>query len=425
MSSLRLTIPGGAPVLALLSCLAAAPGMAGTLSIVHPFSGGADGATPYKGLTADGKGNFYGATFYGADDCPDSYQYAGVGCGTIYKIDSTGAFSTLVTFQGAANGASGESLTLQGSTLYGTAYTGGASNQGIVFSVKTSGAGFKILHTFAGMDGGHPNTFMRIDGSGNLFSETPYGGPGYTGTDFTGEGVLYEITRAHSFIAQHYFSGGADGGNPGRIVLDSSGTIYGTGQNGGSCSGTGLPSNGCGVIYQFVPSTGAFTTLYTFTGGNDGYAPQLGGIDKAGNLFGSTPYGGANNRGTLFELKKSGSSYIYATLWAFTGGTDGYEPLSPPALTGSDKLIGTTFFGPINGSATGAGTLFSFAKGKLTTLTTFINDAKGGYPEGTPVVGKGGVISGTTVYGGTTPCVTTNGNTISSYGCGVVYSYAP
>ena len=79
---------------------AAGPALAGTLSVVHSFTGGADGATPYKATTLDSLGNAYGETFYGAGACPDSYTYAHVGCGTVYKIDTSGVLTTLVHLQG-------------------------------------------------------------------------------------------------------------------------------------------------------------------------------------------------------------------------------------------------------------------------------------------------------------------------------------
>jgi len=195
---------------ALLMAAAAAPALGGTLAVVHSFTGGADGATPYKGVTIDKSGTLYGITTYGADACPDSYYYSAVGCGVLFKQTAGGVFTPLVTFLGTSNGASPNgNLTLSGTTLLGTTYTGGAADQGTVFQVKTTGKAFKQLYSFSGPDGSHPATYPRLDASGNLYSATQYGGPGYDGTDLSGNGVLFEISSKGHWTAQHYFSGGA------------------------------------------------------------------------------------------------------------------------------------------------------------------------------------------------------------------------
>ena len=106
-------------------------------------------------------------------------------------------------------------------------------------------------------------------------------------------------------------------------------------------------------------------------------------MNSAGDLFGVTYDGGTAGHGTLFALKNTSDGYKHVTLWTFTGGTDGAEPLSPPVLTSQGALVGTTTYGPITESDSGEGVLYSFAKGTFTTLYTFTNDAHGGYPEST------------------------------------------
>ncbi len=270
-----------------------------------------------------------------------------------------------------------------------------------------------------------PNSTPRLDSQGDIFSVTPYGGPGYDGTAQSGFGVLFEITSAGNFVSQHPFSGGADGGVPGRIVLNAAGTIFGATGSGGACSGTGLPAAGCGVVYMFTPGTGQFQTLYTFTGTTDGYVPSVAGLDAAGDIYGSTLDGGALGYGTLFKLKaKKSGGYTYEHLYDFTGNSDGAHPNSP-LLAGPDEFIGGTQEGPIVGNNTGAGVLFEYNKGTFSTLYTFVNDTHGGFPYGTPVLGSTGTIYGTTAYGGVAPCSTSGGTLISSYGCGTIYQYVP
>ena len=412
---------------AMAAALAACPvaSRAQSLTTLYSFTGGTDGAVIYKGPTRDSAGNLYGNAYYGAKACPDSYQYPKVGCGAVWKLDTSNTLTTLVTFFGTKNGADPDgNLTLRDGYIYGNTFTGGSANQGTLFRVTTSGKAFKTLYSFSGSDGQHPDSNPRFDSAGNMFSVAAYGGPGFNGADLSGFGVLFELTAGGSFVPQHDFSGGADGGVPGRIYLDGSGTIFGSTSVGGSCTGTGLPAAGCGIIYSFVPSTAAFTTLYTFTGTSDGYVPELAGIDSKGNLFGATTNGGGDGYGTLFELVAGGSgTYTYKHLYDFTGGNDGAYP-STPALFG-EKLVGGTQRGPISQSSQGAGVLYQFQAGKLSTLYTFLNDSNGGYPFGTPVVTSSGTIFGTAAYGGVNPCNTSGGTLISSFGCGTIYEYNP
>ena len=405
---------------------AALPGAAraSQLTTLYQFTGGTDGATPYKGPTIDATGTLYGVAYDGANACPDSYSFAGVGCGTTWKL-AGGTLTPLLTFLGSSNGATPfGNLIVVGSKLYGTTYAGGAPDQGTVFEVTTGGTGYRRLHTFVGTDGAQPDSTIRADSAGNGYSVAPYGGPAFAGSG-TGFGVLYEISHTGTFIPLHDFSGGTDGGTPGRIYLYGNGNIFGAAAIGGACTGSGVPAAGCGVVYEYTIVSGQFQVLYTFTGGSDGYGPGLAGIDSAGNLIGYTDLSGADGYGSLFKLTKGTGGYTYSNLWNFTGGADGAYPEAPPALlSGSgDRMIGTTFEGPVNGTNVGAGTLWEYANGRVTNLYTFSGGSDGGYPQGTPVLDSSGNIYDTTSYGGIAPCNTAGGTLISTYGCGTVFKY--
>ena len=408
--------------------LTAVHAQASGLQTLYSFTGGADGATPYKGPTLDAAGTLYGTAFAGANACPDSYGFAGVGCGTVWKL-SGGTLTPVLTFLGASNGASPfGNVIVPGKTIYGTTYAGGALNQGTVFQVSTSGTGYKRIHSFTGSDGEHPDSTIRTDSAGNGYSVAPLGGPGYTGTDDTGSGVLFEISHTGTYIPLHFFSAGLDGAGPGRIFLDANGNIFGAAGAGGSCTGTGVPSNGCGVVYEYTIVSGQFQVIYTFTGGSDGFGPTLAGIDPSGNLVGYTETSGAHGFGSLFRINNNGGgSYSYSKLWDFTGGADGAYPNSPPTLLpgAGDKMVGTTLDGPVSGTSNGFGTLWQYAGGKVTNLYTFTGGADGGFPQGTPVLDKANNIYGTTAYGGIAPCNTSGGTLISSLGCGTVFKYVP
>ncbi|HXW72119.1 MAG TPA: choice-of-anchor tandem repeat GloVer-containing protein [Methylocella sp.] len=407
--------------LSLALAIAPTPSNATGLTTLHQFTGGADGAIIYKGPTRDEAGNLYGEAFYGANACPDSYLYAGVGCGVIWKLDTANNFSTLVTFTGTNGADPYGNIALRGDYIYDTTYTGGSANLGTILRVKKDGTDFKTVYIFTNANNGeHPDSILRFVGD-VAYSTAPYGGKGFTGADSTGNGVLFQLTSAGVYNVAHYFTGGADGGLPQRPFLhEQTKTLFGSTTYGGSCSAV---TAGCGVVYSYNPLTQSFKVLYTFTGTSDGSDPRLAGVLENGEVYGATVNGGAKGYGTLFKLTpgKNGG-YTYTHLYDFTGGADGGNPLNP-ALLPSGELIGGTSAG---GSA-GAGVLWDFKNGKFTTLNTFLNDANGGYPFGTPVVGESGVIYGTAAYGGISPCYTAAQPPIliSSYGCGTVYRYTP
>jgi uncharacterized repeat protein (TIGR03803 family) len=111
---------------------AALPAHAQSYTTVYQFTGGADGALPNTSLTFDADGNAYGGTEGGGDFCE---PFAVNGCGTIYKIDSTGHFTTLITFNSANGALAGTRLLLAGDTLYGGTQQGGTSNPAAASSI--------------------------------------------------------------------------------------------------------------------------------------------------------------------------------------------------------------------------------------------------------------------------------------------------
>jgi uncharacterized repeat protein (TIGR03803 family) len=187
----------------------------------------------------------------------------------------------------------------------------------------------------------------------------------------------------------HNFTNTPDGGYPeSKLVLDTAGNVYGTTLYGGV--------HGRGSVFMITPA-GTETVLYSFTGGADGNVPVAGLVrdTKTGNLFGTTLYGGASGNGTVFQVTPSGTETV---LYSFKGGTDGFNPYS------SLVRAGTTIYGTTNnGGAYGYGTVFKLtAAGKETVLHSF-NSAfptlDGAYPYAGLVL-KSGILYGTTRYGG-------------------------
>ena len=151
--------------------------------------------------------------------------------------------------------------------------------------------------------------------------------------------------QAQTYNVLYSFTGGTDGTNPSvGLVRDGAGNLYGTTFNGGTTGGP-CGSTGCGVVFE-VDKTGKETVLYAFTGGADGGYPQAGLVrDAAGNLYGTTSFGGATSFcfgsgcGVVFKLDKTGKETV---LYAFTGGADGGEPVAGLVRDTAGNLYGTT-----------------------------------------------------------------------------------
>ena len=179
-----------------------------------------------------------------------------------------------------------------------------------------------VLYSFTGgNDGGNPAAQLVFDRAGNVYGTTVVGGLYGCGTVFKlslsgdkwQESVLYN------------FDCFGTGKNPyGGVTFDSAGNLYGTtvaGGSGGECTG-----DGCGVVYELTQSgeTWNETVLYNFTGGDDGFGPGAAVVfDKAGNLYGTTPDGGAYSEGVVYQLSPNNGQWKQTVIHAFTGGDDG------------------------------------------------------------------------------------------------------
>ncbi len=105
-----------------------------------------------------------------------------------------------------------------------------------------------------------------------------------------------------------------------------------------------------------------YQVIFNFTGANGEYPSNLT-ADASGNLYGVTQAGGSSNGGTVFKLSRSGSGWTLTTLYDFKGGNDGYDPMARVVFGPGGVLYGTTFFGGggpcnLNGLGIGCGTVF-------------------------------------------------------------------
>ena len=259
----------------------------------------------------------------------------------------------------------------------------------------------KVVYSFSGgNDGGNPASQLIFDSAGNAYGTTVVGG-------LYGCGTVFELTPASGGKWQenvlYNFTCFGDGKNPyGGVSLDGAGNLYGTtvaGGSGGDCSG-----DGCGVVYKLMQSSGNWseTVLYNFTGGDDGFGPGGGVVfDKAGNLYGTTPDGGAYSEGVVYQLSQHNGQWQQAVIHAFTGGDDGgVGSLGLLLLDATGNLYGVTELG----GTYGAGIVFKLSPAagnwKLTTLYAFRGLPDAGFPYGGLIADAKGNLYGTTYFGG-------------------------
>ncbi|MFZ0311870.1 MAG: choice-of-anchor tandem repeat GloVer-containing protein [Candidatus Korobacteraceae bacterium] len=365
-ADLRIAVARAAALLLIaLIGFAALPADAQTFQVLHSFAGGRPGADPYSGLTMDRAGNLYGTTAYGGltGSC-----FEGLGCGTVFKLTRAGSgwtLNPLYTFLGGNDGAFPEARVILGSdgSLYGTTAGGGG---GTCTTVYYSGCGtvFKLIPAA---------TACR----GALCPWT--------------ETVLYR------------FTGSADGANPfyGDLVFDHAGNLYGTASIGGVLSCPAGNGKGCGVVFKLTPSSGGWTesVLYSFAGRPDGAFPYSGVIfDSAGNLYGTTYWGGADtNYGTVYELTSSGSAWTETILYSFLDGTVAQNPIGGLIFDGAGNLFGTgsSVYGSVFELTPGSGGWTFDLLYSLPGMGEFL-----GGPYGSLIMDTVGNLYGTTSNGG-------------------------
>jgi len=261
----------------------------GTLTTIYNFAI-TDGAYPVAGLVLANNGKFfYGTTEFGGDlSCT-----AGVGCGTVFKIDSAGTLTTLVTLHGSGvpGGAFPTGALVEGTDgeFYGTTLgtTNGFSSGGFgsVFKITSVGT-LTVLHTFHGSDGEYPAAGLIQGTDGKFYGTTEEGGA-------HGDGTVFQITSAGTLTTLYSFAG-TDGEYPyAPLVQGTDGNFYGTTYKGGN--------DHLGTIFE-ITSGGTLTTLHNFVGPDGAYL--YGGLVQrtAGGFYGMTNGGGSTGAGTVFSL---------------------------------------------------------------------------------------------------------------------------
>ncbi len=275
----------------------------------------------------------------------------------------------------------------------------------VVLTQSAQAQTFKVIHTFTGgADGGEPAAGLTMDRAGNLYGTAEEGGAG-------GYGTVFQLKRSGAnwtFNTLYGFAGGRDAGLPlAGVIFGPNGSLYGTTQEGGEdCS-----PEGCGTVFNLKPFPTACktalcgwqeTVLYRFTGGSDGSNPGAGELtfDQAGNIYGTTGYGGLSGNGTVFELAPSNGGWTESVLYDFSG-KNGSQPTSGVIFDSVGNLYGTTW----GGGADGAGTAFelTYLAGSGWTesfLYSFTGGNDGGGVYAGLIFDQSGNLYGTTAAGG-------------------------
>jgi uncharacterized repeat protein (TIGR03803 family) len=378
-------------------------------------SNSSDGSVPVGGLIFDSAGNLYGTTNSGGSVGAPYDIY-----GTVFELSpgTGGNWTEKVLYSFGATGADGIQPTAglifdSAGNLYGTTRLGGANGNGTVFELSPSAGGTwteTVLYSFGATadDAAEPHGSLIFDSAGNLYGTTFIGGPHkvLNGAGEQAGGTVFELspTGKGGWKEKVLYSFGLtamDAANPGAgLVMDGAGDLYGTTVYGGKFNS--------GTAFELVRASGGTwkeKVLHSFDdNGVDGSLPEVGLIfDAQGNLYGTT-YGGGSNPysgglGAVFELSPSpGGTWTEDVLFSF-GGLDGTYPLGSLVFDAAGNLYGTA-----SSQLYGFGLLFELTPGTAgwseKAVYTFGDTPDGHVPEGGLVFDSRGNLYGADSTGG-------------------------
>jgi hypothetical protein len=441
-----------------------------TYTVLHTFTGGQDGGTPYAGLTWDGGANFYGTAAQGGYAGSICYNLGGGhadGCGTVFRLRRSGsnwAFSTLYEFRGGTvdGGFPLAPVTIaRDGSLYGTTWGGHYNGShlcrwigvgapdigcGIVFNLRppttacttalcswTETISWAFDGTDQGGGSGPSQGKLVFDQAGNLY--------GTNWNSYLADGNIFQLVPSGgSWTVGNTYAMYPPGGPSSPllplngITLDVAGNLYTTTQLGPydapNCGFHIL--NGCGTVFQLTPGSSGWNTniIYNFTDGEDGKFPIAGLVgDQAGNLYGVSSTDGAGSGGTIFQLSPSAGGWTYNLIYALPNGypqegfcfiaveTQGCSgPWGTLLMDPAGNLYGASY---ANG-AYHSGNVFKLTRSggswTYTDLYDFTGGSDGGNPVGSLILDGDGNLYGTTHGGGSTNCFR---------GCGTVFEITP
>ncbi|MDQ3116634.1 MAG: hypothetical protein M3Q86_08525 [Verrucomicrobiota bacterium] len=325
-------------------------GRAASTEVIYSLAGDDEGEYTDTDVAIDAAGNLYGTAIIGGE----------FGGGTVWQLSPTAdgwVYSVLYNFTGGADGGEpykGVTLDSAGN-LYGTAVTGGSGSCeggcGVTYKLIKSGETWtqRVIHAFTGgADGAGPGARVAVDKRGNVYGMTPIGGANGLGTIYL---LRPRSSGGYALRVIHTFTGGSDGssGSAGKLVLRG-GRIFGTATTGGL--------HGSGIVFQLTPAQSGewdFKTLYSFQGAPDGVFPYGAVLfDAAGNIYGTTYYGGAHGLGVVYQLSPTTSGeWSETVLHSFRLRNVGHSSISNLVFDAAGNLYGTTSEGGL-----GSGTIF-------------------------------------------------------------------
>ena len=330
--------------------------------------------------------------------------------------DAKSSEKVLVAFKGP-NGDQPQGVLVSDAAgnLYGTTTAGGKSNDGTVFELIAPAAGKKVwrekvLVSFNGTNGNLPAAGLILDKAGNLYGTTLEGGASNDGTVFkVAKPASGKSVWTESVLVS--FDGTNGQNTQAGLVSDAAGNLYGTTNFGGA--------NSDGTVFEASPPAsghGAWTetVLFSFNGTDGEFVADALIFDTKGNLYGTTNEGGASGDGTVFELSPptSGGAWSETVLASFSG-TNGENPYAGLVADSSGNLYGTT----AKGGTHGGGTVFKLSPpggrtGWVETVLLNFKGSDGNYPFAGLTLGSGGDLYGVTGGGG-------------RFGDGIAFKLAP
>jgi len=323
------------------------------------------------------------------------------GDGTVFEFSSGGTETLLYSFCGSDGSAPfGDMIRDSSGTFYGTTFKGGSNDCGTVW--KLSGSTLTTLHSFTCTDGGTPFAGVIRDKQGNIFGTATDGG-------MYGYGVAFEISSSGTFSVLHDFCldqcTDIDGAFPEGLAIDAAGNLYGTTQYGGdlSCHHTGGP--GCGTVFELSMSNGKWKEkiLHRFKQ-HEGVVPIAAPTLTVRRV-------GGKKQNVLFGTTIGGGT-LYGAVFEMIQSASDYSFETIHAFTGGDGKYPTgaltlqngVLYGTTSGGSAGKGTVFKLTRTgkswKNTVLYSFTGKKDGDYPFSGVAVDPTGNLYGETQYGG-------------------------
>jgi uncharacterized repeat protein (TIGR03803 family) len=258
----------------------------GTEAVLHSFKGFPnDGQRPTASLL-NVNGTLYGTTqFGGSGSCGGGTGSGYNGCGSVFKITTSGRETVLHNFDGSHGYRPAAGLINVNGMLYGTTLGNTVPHHGTIFQITTAGKENTIYYFNGPPSDGASVYAGLINVNGTLYGVTAKGGA-------NNDGTFFAVTPSGSETMLYSFEGyPSDGASPETALIDMSGTLYGTTDFGG-------PGNN-GSVFQ-LSTSGVEHVLYMFKGGSDGANPQAALINVSGEFYGTTSEGGARHCGNSY-----------------------------------------------------------------------------------------------------------------------------